>query len=72
MDDRNGNLYPSALAAQLAGVPEEHIREVDVVTFRGHQYVRNSDGSLGRRVQSAPPPQEDNPLAEPQKEQDDV
>jgi hypothetical protein len=61
MDTRNGNLYNTRDEAIAAGVPEQFIAPVnvtetgDVITvtsgpFKGRQYVRNSDGSLGRRV----------------------
>ena len=51
MDTRNGNMYPSREAAQLAGVPDEHIAEVDaeivvVISgpFKGRRYRRTATG----------------------------
>lgn len=61
MDTRNGNLYDSRLAALADDVPNEAIEQVEVITiqagpFKGRTYVKNPDGSLGRRVQRAPRP----------------
>lgn len=55
MDDRTGQLYPSKEVAQAAGVPDEHIVQIDVVTiasgpFKGRKYQRLSNGRLGKRV----------------------
>ena len=55
MDTRNFEIHPSLEAALDAGVPKQHLEQVDVVTiqsgpFKGRQYLRNLDGSLGRRV----------------------
>lgn len=51
MDMRNGNIYPSHEAALLAGVPEEHIAEVEpevvLITFgpfKGRRYRRTATG----------------------------
>lgn len=48
MDMRNGDLYASREAALLAGVPEEHVAEIDVEIvrvangpFKGRVYQRN-------------------------------
>lgn len=55
MDTRNHEIYPSRESATNAGVPDEHIEQVDVMTitsgpFKGRRYLKNADGSLGRRV----------------------
>lgn len=61
MDTRTGDLYANRQDALDAGVPEEFVKEADVeetgdiVTitsgpFKGRQYIRRSDGSLGRRI----------------------
>jgi hypothetical protein len=59
MDTRTREIYPDIQAAVDAGVPQEHLRQVDVFTiqsgpFKGRKYERLSDGSLGRRVFDAP------------------
>ena len=49
MDDRNGTMYPSREAAQEAGVPDEHIKEIRIIRsgpFRGRRYEVKS----GKRV----------------------
>jgi len=55
MDMRNGDMYPSRAAAEAAGVPSEHIAEVEAeivrVTsgpFKGRVYRRNGNGNLLR------------------------
>lgn len=63
MDTRNGNLYRSEEAAREAGVPSGNILgplsvDGEIVTilngpFKGRQYRRNADGTLGKRVLSA-------------------
>lgn len=55
MDTRTFETYPSLDAALDAGVPKDRVEQVDVVTihsgpFKGRQYLKNEDGSLGRRV----------------------
>lgn len=59
MDTRTREIYPDVQAAVDAGVPREHLKQVDVVTiqsgpFKGRKYERMSDGSLGKRVFDAP------------------
>lgn len=58
MDDRNGLIYPSELAAIAAGVPEKHRHPVEVTgdivrvasgPFKGRCYDVLSDGRRGRR-----------------------
>lgn len=61
MDTRNFDIYPSLDEAKAAGVPDQHIEQVDVVTiqsgpFKGRKYLRNEDGTLGRRVFDAKQP----------------
>lgn len=55
MDTRTHEIYPSLNEALDAGVPKQHLEQVEVITiqngpFKGRQYLRNDDGSLGRRV----------------------
>lgn len=58
MDMRNGDLYDSREAALLAGVPDEHVAEVDVEIvrvkngpFKGRVYRRTNKGLV--RIRSA-------------------
>lgn len=51
MDTRNGNIYPSRELAEAAGVPDEHLVEIEPevvrVTsgpFKGRVYKRTSSG----------------------------
>lgn len=57
MDMRTGDLYPSLQAALDAGVPREHVAEVEPVIvrvsagpFKGRVYQRNAYGQLERRI----------------------
>ena len=59
MDDRNGNLYRSRELALAAGVPAEHVVEVEpeIVTvtsgpFKGRRYLRTASGI--RRLEDTP------------------
>lgn len=56
MDDRNGNVYPSKELALAAGVPPEHVVEVEpevvvVVSgpFKGRRYQRTESGLVRLR-----------------------
>lgn len=58
MDTRNGDLYDSREAAVLAGVPDEHIAEVEIEIvrvksgpFKGRVYRRTNKGLI--RIRSA-------------------
>lgn len=62
MDDRNGNMYPTREAAQAAGVPDEHIVEVEpevvvVVSgpFKGRRYKRTAHGLVRLKPSQRPP-----------------
>ena len=51
MDMRNGDIYPSKELALAAGVPEEHLAEVEPVIvkvtsgpFKGRVYERTASG----------------------------
>jgi hypothetical protein len=55
MDDRTRKTYPTRDDAIKAGVPLEHIKEVNITTltsgpFKGRSYEVLPDGKLGKRV----------------------